>query len=345
MCMKKKVTTFGEIMMRLSTVPGQRMTQTNDFKVHYGGGGANVAVSLSTMGLDAKFVSALPSNAIGEACTQTLKRHCVDTSAIHYSEDRMGVYYLETGVGQRGSQVIYDRANSAFASMKPGTIDWDEVLKDTTWFHWSGISPAVSALGAEVTKEAVFAAARNKNITISVDLNYRDKLWKYGKKPIEIMPELLEKCHVMVGNEGHNKYMLGVEPVNGLGKTAKEDIEEACRRVIEKFPSIHTVGLSLRENLSASHNLLSGALFKNGKIHHTQQYGINPMVDRIGGGDAFMAGLIFGLIQMDNDPQASIDYAVAASVLKHTIAGDFNLVTEQEVKQFIESNGSGHVAR
>lgn len=343
--MNKKIATFGEIMMRLSTSAGERITQANGFHAHYGGGEANVAVSLATMALDTKFISALPLNPIGEACTQNLRRYNVDTSGIHYSQNRMGVYYLETGVGQRGSQVIYDRADSAFASLKPGTMDWDEVLKEVTWFHWSGISPAVSQSAADVTKEAVFAAARNKNITISVDLNFRDKLWKYGKKPVEIMPELVSKCHVMVGNEGHNKYMLDIEPVNGLGKTAKEDIQEACRRVTEKYPSVHTVGLSLRENLSASNNLLSGALYREGNIYHTTQYNINPIVDRIGGGDAFMAGLVYGLNEMPSDPQEIINYAVGASVLKHTISGDFNLVTAEEVKQFIKTNGSGHVAR
>lgn len=343
--MKNKVATFGEIMMRLSTTAGQRITQAHNFQLHYGGGEANVAVSLATMGIEAKFMTALPNNPLGEACTQTLRKFNVDTQSIHYSEDRMGVYYLETGVGQRGSQVIYDRANSAFASLKPGTLDWDEILKDVTWFHWSGISPAVSQSAAEVTKEAVMAASRNKNITISVDLNFRDKLWKYGKNPVEVMPELVSKCHVMVGNEGHNKYMLDVEPVNGLGKTAKVDIEEACRRVIEKFPSIHTVALSLRENVSASNNLLSGALYSSGQIYHTNQFEINPIVDRIGGGDAFMAGLIYGLIEMPDAPQDLINYAVGASVLKHTIAGDFNLSTKNEVLQFITSNGSGHVAR
>lgn len=343
--MKKKVATFGEIMMRLSTTAGERMTQANNFHLHYGGGEANVAVSLATMGIEAKFITALPNNPLGEACTQTLRRFNVGTQSIHYSDHRMGVYYLETGVGQRGSQVIYDRANSAFASLTPGTLDWDELLKDVTWFHWSGISPAVSQSAAEVTKEAVMAASRNKNITISVDLNFRDKLWKYGKTPLEVMPELVSKCHVMVGNEGHNKYMLDVEPVNGLGKTEKVDIQEACKRVIQKFPSIHTVGLSLRENISASKNLLSGALYTAGQIYHTNQFEINPIVDRIGGGDAFMAGLVYGLIEMPERPEDLINYAVGASVLKHTIAGDFNLSTKNEVLQFIKSNGSGHVAR
>lgn len=340
-----KIVAFGEIMMRLSTEAGSRFTQAGGFSVNYGGCEANVLASLSHMGCDTKFISGLPLNPIGGSCINALKSHGVDTSSIKRLDKRMGLYFLETGSGPRGSQVVYDRADSAFSNLKPGTIDWDKELHGATWFHWSGVSPAVSQNAADITKEAVFAASKRAGVVISVDLNYRDKLWKYGKSPLEIMPELVEKCHVLIGNEGHNKYMLDIEPVNGLGKTDPNDLYEACHRVTDRFPSIHTVGLALRENFSASHNRLSGVLYNRGKLHSSSVYDIDPMIDRIGGGDAFMAGVIYGTQNWYTDPQKVIDYAVGASVLKHSIKGDANIVTVEEVENFIKSNGKGHVSR
>lgn len=340
-----EIITFGEIMMRLSVASGQRWSQATELGIHFGGGEANVAVGLSSMGESTKFVSALPNNPIGQSCIGKLRQYGVDTTSIVTTDNRMGVYYLEQGVGQRPSEVVYDRANSAFAELEPGTIDWKGVLKGATWFHWSGISPGVSEKAALVTKEAVVAASEVPGLTISVDLNYRAKLWKYDVDPIDVMPELVQHCDVLVGNEGHNNYMLGIDPVNGLGKTAEADLKEACLRVSSKFPRIKTVALALRENHSASHNSLGAYVLSNGKAARSTTFDIQPIVDRIGGGDAFMAGLIYGLRQWPSDQQRIINFAVGTSVLKHAQEGDFSLSSLKEIEQLIQSNGTGHVSR
>lgn len=338
-----KVLTFGEIMMRLSTAKGQRISQVTEYQSHFGGGEANVAVSLSRMGLKAEFLSALPLNDIGLACRDELRKHGVGTSSIIFNQGRLGLYFLESGSGHRNSKVIYDRADSAFSKIDLSSIDFDGLFNGVKWFHWSGISPAVSENAAEATLKIVQEAAK-RNITISVDLNFREKLWKYGKQPLEVMPEFVKYANVLVGNEGHNFHMLGIAPIKELGKTDKEDIKAACQRVIEHFPNVHTVAIAVRDNITASHNTLEASLYQNGKVYHSTKYEITDIVDRIGGGDAFMAGLIFGLINYDQDSQKTIEYATAASVLKHTIHGDFNLVIEQEVQQLMGGN-SGQVAR
>lgn len=329
--------------MRLSTAKGQRVGQVTEYQSHFGGGEANVAVSLSRMGLNTEFITALPQNDIGNACRDELRKHGVVTSSILYNNNRLGLYFLETGSGHRNSKVIYDRADSAFSNIDLSSIDFDKLFEGVAWFHWSGISPAVSQHAADASLQIVQEAAK-RNITISVDLNFREKLWKYGKQPLEVMPEIVKYAHVLVGNEGHNFHMLGIDPIKKLGKTDKEDIEAACKRVIENFPNIHTVAIAVRDNITASHNTLEASLFQNGKIHHSKKYDITDIVDRIGGGDAFMAGLIYGLIQYKDDASKTIEYATAASVLKHTISGDFNLVTEAEVLQLLEGN-SGQVSR
>lgn len=332
-------------MMRLSVASGKRWSQASELAIHFGGGEANVAVGLSSLGESTKFVSALPNNPLGESCLGKLRQYGVDTSSVITSSNRMGVYYLEQGVGQRPSEVVYDRANSAFAELEPGTIDWSSVLDGASWFHWSGISPGVSEKAALVTKEAVLAASQISGLTISVDLNYRAKLWNYGANPIEVMPELVQHCDVLVGNEGHNNYMLGIDPVNGLGKTAEEDLEEACQRVTLKFPRIKKVALALRENHSASHNSLGAYIFSDGKAARSKTFEIQPIVDRIGGGDAFMAGIIYGIRHWPEDPNRTINFAVGTSVLKHAQKGDFSLSSLKEIEQLIESNGTGHVSR
>ncbi len=338
-----KILGFGEIMMRLSTAKGQRLSQAADFQTHYGGGEANVVVSLSKMGHQTRFITGLPTNDLGLTVQGELRKHNVDTESVIHNDGRLGLYFLETGSGHRNSKVIYDRSGSVFAEMDLSTVDFDKLLEGVKWFHWSGISPAVSEQAAKNTRQILEEVSR-RDITISVDLNYREKLWKYGKSPSDIMPDLVKYAHVLVGNEGHNHIMLGIDPIKELGHTATEDLEAACQRIIDKFPNIHTVAISRRDNINASQNRLEASLYKGGSIAHSKAYDITDIVDRIGGGDAFMAGLIHGLISYGEDSQKTIDYAVAASVLKHSISGDFNLVAEQEVIQLMNGN-SGHVAR
>ena len=344
-----KVVTFGEIMLRLSPPGFLRFSQTNSFDVVYGGGESNVAVSLANYGVPVEFVTRLPKTDIGECALMEMRKRGVGTSHITYGGDRLGIYFLETGAGSRGSKVVYDRANSAMAEIESGMIDWDQVFDGASWFHWTGITPAISKSAADVCLEAVKIAS-DRGITISTDLNYRSKLWQYGGNREAIMTELTSYCDIILGNEEDAEMQFGIKP-EGLDITTQgHDIKEeaflsVCKQMMKKFPRAKKVITTLRGSLSASHNTWAGVLYDGKNMYESTQYQITDIVDRVGGGDSFMGGLIYGLLHYPNQDQKALDFAVAASCLKHTIKGDANLVTIQEIEKLMNGDASGRVNR
>ena len=342
-----KVVTFGEIMLRLSPPDHLRFAQAGSFDVIYGGGESNVAVSLSHFGVDTEFVTRLPSNDLGEACLQFLRRYGVGTRYIARGGDRLGIYFLEHGAVNRPSKVIYDRAGSSLATTHPGMIDWGVAFEGASWFHWTGITPAISEGAAASCLEGV-RIAKELGLTVSCDLNYRGNLWKWGKSAGDVMPDLVSKCDVAVGNEEDAAKVFGIQAPDTdvtSGKVEAEKYGPVCERLAERFPSLRTVAITLRGSVSASHNTWGGILWKDGNSYIGPTYDIAPIVDRVGTGDSFAAGLIFGLDRFGDDCQRVIDFAVAASALKHTIVGDFNLVSVAEVEQLMGGDRSGRVRR
>ncbi len=345
----KKVVTFGEIMLRLAPPGFLRFSQTNSFEVVYGGGESNVAVSLANYGVPVDFVTRLPQNDIGECALMEMRKRGVNTSNIIFGGDRLGIYFLETGAVSRGSKVVYDRAHSAIAEIKPGMIDWHKVFEGAGWFHWTGITPAISQGAADVCLEAVKVAS-DLGITISTDLNYRAKLWNYGAEPEAIMTELTSYCDIILGNEEDAEKHFGIKP-DGLDITTQghnvkaEAFLSVCQQMMEKFPKAKKVITTLRGSISASHNTWAGVLYDGTKMYESAQYQITDIVDRVGGGDSFMGGLIYGLLKYPKGDQNALDFAVAASCLKHTIKGDANLVTVSEVEKLMGGDASGRVAR
>jgi 2-dehydro-3-deoxygluconokinase len=343
----KKIVTFGEIMLRLSPPGALRFGQARSFDVVYGGGESNVAVTLANFGVETEFVTRLPENEIGEACQQFLRQYNVGTRHIILGGQRLGIYFLETGAVMRGSQVIYDRANSSFATIKPGMVDWKTVFQDATWFHWTGITPAISEGAAAVCLEAV-KVAREMGITVSCDLNYRAKLWKWGKTASEVMTQLVEHCDVAIGNEEDAEKVFGIQAPDAdvtAGKVSSEQYTFVCEELHKKFPDLKSIAITLRGSFSASHNAWSGILWQNGQIFTGPVHDITHIVDRVGGGDSFMGGLIYGLLTWPDSAQHALDFAVAASALKHTVFGDFNLVTVAEVEKLLKGDASGRVNR
>ena len=343
----KKIITFGEIMLRLSPPGALRFVQARSFDLVYGGGESNVAVTLANFGLETEFVTRLPGHEIGEACLEYLRQYGVGTHHILRGGERLGVYFLETGAVMRGSQVIYDRANSSFATLKPGMLDWKTVFQGADWFHWTGITPAVSEGPAAVCLEAV-KAAREMGLTVSCDLNYRAKLWKWGKTAREVMEELVGYCTVAIGNEEDAEKVFGMHAPEAdvtAGKVTYEQYTSVCEALHAKFPNLKTIAITLRGSISASHNTWSGLLWQDGRLFTAPVHDITDIVDRVGGGDAFMGGLIYGLLSYSDDPQKALDFAVAASALKHTIFGDFNLVSVAEVEKLMKGDASGRVSR
>jgi len=345
--MSKKVVTFGEIMMRLSPPGFLRFGQARSFDVIYGGGEANVAVSLANFGVPVDYVTRLPNNDLGNACIQFLRQYGVGVDKIVRGGNRLGIYFLEMGAMQRGSQVIYDRANSAIATIERGMIDWKHVFADADWFHWTGITPAISAGTADVCLEAV-RAAKEMGLTVSCDLNYRKKLWKWGKAPGEVMPELVSYCDVAIGNEEDADKVFGIKaPETDVvaGKVEADKYRYVCEELAKRFPNLKTIAITLRGSISASHNTWSGVLWQQGEFYVAPIYDITHIVDRVGGGDAFMGGLIYGLRTYGKDRQKALDFAVAASCLKHSVFGDFNVVTVAEVEKLMAGEISGRVSR
>ncbi|MDR8390070.1 sugar kinase [Aliifodinibius sp. S!AR15-10] len=344
----KKVVTFGEIMLRLTPPGNLRFSQANSFDVVYGGGESNVASSLATFGLPAEFVTRLPDNDIGRCALGELRKRGVQTDNIAWGGERLGIYFLEIGAVSRGSKVVYDRAHSAISTIEKGMIDWEEVFADAQWFHWTGITPAISQGAADATKEAI-EAANELGITVSTDLNYRAKLWNYGKQPGDVMPELVEGCDIILGNEEDAEKHFGIHPdqvdVTQGGTVESEAYRAICEQLYERFPRSKKIITTLRGSISASHNTWSGVLYNGEEFLTTDTYDITHIVDRVGGGDSFMAGLIYGLITFDGDDQKALDFAVAASCLKHTIYGDANLSTVEEVEKLMGGDASGRVSR
>ena len=326
-----KIITFGEIMLRLSPPNQLRFGQTKSFDVAYGGGESNVAVSLANYGIETEYVTRLPDNDIGESCLQYLRQYGVGTRFIQRGGNRLGIYFLENGAVMRGSQVIYDRADSSFATISPNSFDWKSIFKDASWFHWTGITPAVSANAAAVCLEAVKTASA-MGITISCDLNYRAKLWKWGKTANEVMDQLVSYCDIAIGNEEDADKVFGIQaPETDVtqGRVAADKYQYVCEALAKKYGKLKTISITLRSSVSASHNTWSAVLWNSGKIYVGPIYDITHIVDRVGSGDSFMGGLIYSLSTSPLDPQKALDFALAASALKHTIFGDFNLVSLQ----------------
>ncbi len=342
-----KVVSFGEIMLRLAPPGFQRFTQARAFEASFGGGEANVAVSLAQFGEQAEFVTRLPGNELGEACLGELRSRGVRTDHVLRGGERLGIYFIEAGAAQRPSKVIYDRAGSGFATIQPGMVDWQAVFANADWFHWTGITPAVSQGAAEACREAV-QAARLQGLTVSCDLNYRAKLWKWGKSAGEVMGELVGECQVAVGNEEDAEKVFGIHAAGANVQAGKVDAgryRSVCQELAERFPSLKTVAITLRGSLSASHNTWSGALWTAGRFYTAPVYDILPIVDRVGGGDAFVGGLIYGLRRFTDEPQKALDFAAAAACLKHSIPGDFNAVGVPEVEALMAGDASGRVRR
>ncbi len=344
----KKVVTFGEIMLRLSSPGYQRFIQSNNLNATFGGGEANVAVSLSNYGIPTDFVTRLPKNDIADWCISDLRKYNVGTNNIQRGGDRVGIYFLETGAVARASKVVYDRAGSAIAEIKPGMINWREIFKDAQWFHWTGITPALSQGAADACLEAI-KIANEMGVTVSTDLNYRKNLWKYGKTADQVMPVLVEGCDIILGNEEDAEKVFGIKPegfdvAHTGGEVNAAEFESVCTQMMKKFPRAKKVIITLRGSINANHNTWGGCLYSD-KLYQSKRYDISHIVDRVGGGDSFMGGLVYGLITYPQDDQKALEFAVAASCLKHTIYGDYNLVTVSEVQNLMKGDGSGRVSR
>ena len=336
-------------MLRLATPDYERFCQATHLNSTFGGGEANVAVSLANYGLDAQFVTRLPKNDIAEWCLSELHKYGVKTDNVLRGGDRVGIYFLETGAVARASKVVYDRANSSIADITPGMVNWEEVLKGADWFHWTGITPALSQGAADACLEAI-KVANKLGVPVSTDLNYRKNLWKYGKTASEVMPALVEGCDVILGNEEDAEKVFGIKP-QGFdvshtgGEVNAAEFESVCTQMMTKFPRAKKVIVTLRGSINANHNTWRGCLYSEGSLKVSKDYDITHIVDRVGGGDSFMGGLIYGLLTYITDDQKALEFAVAASCLKHTIYGDFNLVTVAEVEGLMGGDGSGRVVR
>lgn len=344
----KKVITFGEIMLRLATPNYQRFIQSSTLNANFGGGEANVAVSLANYGIPVEFVSRLPQNDIGEWCISELRKYNVGVQNIIRGGDRLGIYFLETGAVARASKVVYDRSASAIAEIKPGMIDWQEIFADAQWFHWTGITPALSQAAADTCLEAI-KVANSMGITVSTDLNYRKNLWQFGNTAADIMPALVEGCDIILGNEEDAEKVFGIKPEGfDVSQTAGEvdatEFESVCKQLMTRFTRAKKVIITLRGSINANHNTWGGCLYSD-KLYQSKRYDITHIVDRVGGGDSFMGGLIYGLISYPENDQKALEFATAASCLKHTIYGDFNLATVSEIENLMQGDGSGRVSR
>ena len=342
-----RIVTFGEVMLRLKSPGFERLLQSPVLEATYGGAEANVAVSLAQFGLPVSFVTALPSNPPGEAAISEIRKFGVDTSFIKRAGDRIGIYFLESGSNQRASKITYDRAGSSMAAAKPGDFDWNSILEGASWFHISGVTPAISASAAALSLEAV-KSARAKGITVSCDYNYRKNLWRYGKKAPEVMREIVSHATVGIANEEDCQKALGVEigekGEEGRGKMDVERYSLLAEKVLKEFPNLEKQVITLRESHSADNNGWSAILHNRKKFLASTRYEITNIVDRVGAGDSFAAGFIYGLITYRDD-QRALEFAAAASCLKHSIPGDFNRVDVAEVEALMKGEGSGRVQR
>ena len=340
-----KYLTFGEIMLRLKAPGCERFFQSPMLEATFGGGEANVAVSLANYGMDAGFLTVLPKNALGDACKGELRRFNVDVSRIQYGKGRMGIYFLEGGANQLPSKVVYDREYSAIAMAKSGDIDWDAAFEGVEWFHITGITPAISESAMELSLESV-RIAKEKGITVSCDLNFRKNLWKYGKKAPEVMCELAKYVDVAIANEEDCQKSLGIEVDVKVedGKLDRAKYKALSDAVLAAYPNMKMIAITLRESQSADSNGWAACLNDRKDFYVSRKYAINDIVDRVGGGDSFAGGLIYGLNTYDNYQQA-LEFAVAASCLKHSISGDFNRVGVEDVEKLMGGDGTGRVQR
>jgi len=341
----KKCITFGEIMLRLKSPNLERFFQSPLLEATFGGGEANVAVGLARFGLNVAHVSVIPNNPIGDACIGELKRQGVDTSLIVRKGSRLGIYFLEPGANQRSSKVIYDRSHSAIAEATPGEINWDKIFDGVAWFHISGITPAISLSVSELSLEAV-KKARERRITISCDLNFRKKLWKYGKSAPEVMGELVKYVDIVIGNEEDCQKSLGIKVDVDVesGELQTERYKGLTDKILKLYPNIKKIAITLRESHSANYNGWSAVLNNRKEFLISKKYKIHDIVDRVGAGDTFSAGLIYGFNHL-NDNQEALEFAVAASCLMHSIPGDLPLLSVEEVKNLAGGTGSGRVQR
>jgi 2-dehydro-3-deoxygluconokinase len=331
--MPHKVVTIGEILMRLTAQGNNRFLQNSVYESCFGGTEANVAISLCNFGLEVAHITALPNHDIGKACAQYMKGFGVDTSHFHFDAGRMGLYFLENGTMQRASKIIYDRFDSVFARFDFSKIDYDLLLDGVSWLHYTGISPAVSLSAANFSLKIAQEASK-RGITVSADINYRRNLWQYGKSPLEIMPNLIKHSTVLIG---------GIEDFKNSMNILETDFEKACNLIMEQFPNIKKIANTNRQVAGSTQNTLSAVLYDGKQLFTSKTYEMNAIVDRIGGGDAFMAGLIYGLLHKID--QEALEFAVAASVIKHTIVGDANLCTAQEVEQLVKEENIGKLLR
>ena len=324
------VVTFGEMLIRLSPPAHLRLQQTHALDLVYGGAEANVAIALANMGVPVQYVTRLPENELGLACMQTLRQFGVGCDYIAHGGERLGLYFLEVGAGSRPSRVIYDRAHSSFATIDEGIVHWHEVFARADWFHWSGISPAVSAAAARVTAQAV-AAAREAGLIISCDLNYRHNLWQWGEPPHTVMPKLVAHCDLLLANNA--QLMLGMP--NGPATASAADAIKACSELSRTYPNLKQIAMTCRDYNTAGQQQYTAVLWQKDVQCISQTFTLTGIVDRVGAGDAFMAGLIYGLTTFGEDAQRVIDFAAAATALKYSIAGDANLVSVAEIEQLL----------
>ena len=341
----KRIITLGEVMLRLKSPAHERFFQSPMLEATFGGGEANVTVGLARLGLDAAFVSAIPNNPIGDACVAELRKHGVDTSLLARQGERLGIYFLEAGANQRSSVVVYDRAHSAISEAQSGDFDWDAIFDGADWFHVTGITPAISAGTRELALDAV-KAARKKGVTVSCDLNFRKKLWKYGKSAPEVMSELVKYVDVAIGNEEDCQKSLGINVDVDVesGELQVEKYRELTAKVLATYPNLKKIAITMRASHSADYNGWSATFNNRAEFLVSQKYEIHDIVDRVGGGDSFATGLIYGINELEAD-QDALNFAVATSCLKHSIPGDLPLVTLKEVQSLLTSGGSGRVQR
>lgn len=334
--MSKKVVTFGEVMMRFSPPGHAKFSQTTIVDLAYGGGEANVAISLAYFGLEALHVTRFPDNLLGKSATQFLRHHWLDTSRIIYGEGRMGKYFLEKGAVHRSSEVVYERDQSAFSSIAPGMVNWDEILKDAAWFHWTGISPAISQSAADTCQEAI-NAANKLGIPVSGDIHSRKSLWQYGKSQQQVIPEMVQGCDVVIASTYDMHEILGIGEIDS-------PFEESARQLTMDYPQVKKVVDKDRESVSASHNRIEGFMWSENTMYRSPSFDVTHIVDRVGTGDAYAAGLIYGMLSYESE-QDAVNFAAAACALKHTVEGDANVVSSEDVKRIVKGNTSGKIIR
>lgn len=346
--MSKKIVTFGEIMLRLTTPDNLRIEQSRDFLVNYGGSEANVAISIANFGGEVEYITRLPENALGDTCLSELRSHNIKTDHILFGGHRLGTYYMEKAAAMRNSKVIYDREGSAFSELKPGMINWEDAFKDASIFHWSGIDAALTPGLAEVCKEGI-EIAKQMGLTISYDINYRKNLWNYGKTAQEVLRPLMIYSDIMFGSEGEYALVTGIK-APGFKATHNGEAydiaayEKFCQEISKQVPDCKYIYIALRNVMSSEHHTFAGILYSNGTIKHTRVFDIDNVIDCVGVGDAFCGAMLYAQNAF-NDDQKRVDFSTAASVLKNTIAGDYNLVKVSEVEGLLAKQESGEVAR